>query len=710
MGHQLYSTNQPLGLTGRGAFDPPMFSHREAGGARHLPGDPRYFPAEPVAHSMQPDKPGARLLPGEPRYFPGDPLSHNLQLDNPGGRHLPNERYMFGDRIPSERPAVETGGRLSSFGMDRYLPSEATQRADSSRYFPGQSNSLYLNGADTSHFKGSDGASFGSSSYFPSRHSTGLVSPPSHNLHQSAWPGLESRGPLAVPRMEQGVTGIKRPNEEVSHHQNLLGTHNNFGQNEALLSVNALAKRPRMDSSSDLPTYPQRPGEKDCVFYMTTRTCRFGAECKFDHPVWVPAGGIPNWKEVTSVASSNDPLPERPGELECAFYMKTGICKFGTKCKFNHPKERLEALKTSDQKGDGSEVKPVVSDVDPLPERPGEPECTFYMKTGICKFGAKCKFNHPKDRLGAQKTSDQKEDGDSAPLGGTGQLGTPGVVNGKTEKKISPVKPATMQNSKGLPIRPGETDCPFYIKTGSCKYGQNCRFNHPERKIVNPLPGIVPFTTQDQHLSAYPGVLPEYGLGGHPVPPQVHPVPPQRPGQPECVFYMKTGECKFGALCKFHHPLNRLDPSQSNVKLTLAGLPRREGETTCPFYMKTGVCKYGMMCKFDHPPPGEIDTSHGQQPVKLTLAGLPRREGELTCPFYMKTGTCKYGATCKFDHPPPGEAVAKAVAKASTNEDQSDDEDEKNEDSGDEAFVKITAKEEPSDDQEKVNFDAGITG
>ena len=46
---------------------------------------------------------------------------------------------------------------------------------------------------------------------------------------------------------------------------------------------------------------------------------------------------------------------------------------------------------------------------------------------------------------------------------------------------------------------------------------------------------------------------------------------------------MKTGECKFGEKCKFHHPIDRSaatlstkEAQQQNVKLTLAGLPRRE--------------------------------------------------------------------------------------------------------------------------------------
>lgn len=29
---------------------------------------------------------------------------------------------------------------------------------------------------------------------------------------------------------------------------------------------------------------------------------------------------------------------------------------------------------------------------------------------------------------------------------------------------------------------------------------------------------------------------------------------PERPGQPECQYYLRTGDCKFGSTCKYHHP------------------------------------------------------------------------------------------------------------------------------------------------------------
>ena len=32
------------------------------------------------------------------------------------------------------------------------------------------------------------------------------------------------------------------------------------------------------------------------------------------------------------------------------------------------------------------------------PERPDEPDCSYYMRTGVCGFGANCKFNHPPSR------------------------------------------------------------------------------------------------------------------------------------------------------------------------------------------------------------------------------------------------------------------------------------------------------------------------
>ncbi|KAG4111904.1 hypothetical protein ERO13_D13G130600v2 [Gossypium hirsutum] len=401
----------------------------------------------------------------------------------------------------------------------------------------------------------------------------------------------------------------------VLYHQNVLDAQNTLGQIEAWYSASSLVKRPRLESASNLPIYPQRPGEKDCAHYMLTRTCKFGDSCKFDHPIWVPEGGIPYWKEVPPVPAGES-LPERPGEPDCPYFLKTQRCKFGSKCKFNHPKDKLDAP------GDSENLT-----ASGLPERPSEPPCAFYMKTGTCKFGSTCKFNHPKDiqiQLSLQNNVNCEQSDIAMKIGG---------ISGD-------IKPALYHNSKGLPVRPDEVDCPFYLKTGSCKYGSTCRYNHPDRNafvppvalghsliasasnlnigVVNPASSL--YQTIDPRLSQTT-LLAQQTM---PTLVGTQPVYPQRPGQTECDYYMKTGECKFGDRCKFHHPIDRLttnEASQQAIKLTLAGLPRREGSVHCPYYMKTGTCKYGATCKFDHPPPGEVMSVTGVQGTSTTMSG-----------------------------------------------------------------------------------------
>ena len=48
---------------------------------------------------------------------------------------------------------------------------------------------------------------------------------------------------------------------------------------------------------------------------------------------------------------------------------------------------------------------------------------------------------------------------------------------------------------------------------------------------------------------------------------------PQRPGEPDCQYFMRTGDCKFGASCRFHHPLEAAPPK--GVNLSNIGLPLR---------------------------------------------------------------------------------------------------------------------------------------
>ncbi|XP_042514108.1 zinc finger CCCH domain-containing protein 37 isoform X1 [Macadamia integrifolia] len=504
---------------------------------------------------------------------------------------------------------------MSLIGSSRYLSSETLSATDSSKYSVlNRESSMFLNQNDGSRFSDTDVGGVGSTGFSTGRISGGIgaamgATMPSYSS-QMSWPGVDYGA---------SVAGMKRPSEAL-YHQTVLGNHNTIGQSEALFSTNSFVKRPRYESASNFPIYPQRPGEKDCAHYMLTGTCKFGDTCKFDHPLWVPEGGIPDWKEVPLIATSES-LPERPGEPDCPYFLKTQKCKFGFRCKFNHPKDQIASSVPSEN-----------VDASILPERPSEPLCAFYTKTGKCKFGATCKFHHPKDikipSAGLENGYGQTETELVVNDGGT----TPG--DAKPVKPFVPFTPALLHNSKGLPIRPGEVDCPFYLKTGSCKYGVTCRYNHPDRNVINPpvaaALGHAMITSPAANLnmgvispaaSLLPNVDPRLAQTALGMGPTIY---PQRPGQIECDFYMKTGECKFGERCKFHHPIDRSAPTPSMAKQVL------------------------------------------QQNVKLTLAGLPRREGAIICPFYMKTGTCKYSVTCRFDHPPPGEAIAMATERGTS--------------------------------------------
>ncbi|CAN6468171.1 unnamed protein product [Victoria cruziana] len=352
------------------------------------------------------------------------------------------------------------------------------------------------------------------------------------------------------------------------------------------------------------------------------------------------------WQLSIGGDGSRELYPERPGESDCPFYMRTGFCGYGASCRFNHPGDRNLRLAVLGE----------------YPERVGEPVCQYFLKTGTCKFGATCKFHHPK--------------------------------NGS--RNALPV------NYLGYPLRPGEKDCNYYMKTGLCKFGITCKFHHPQPagtslptpapafystvqspslpssqpygagvtgwQVARPPmlpssyvqgsyapvilhPGVVPFPSWSSYPSpiaplASPGTQhpagtgPLYGLthqlspsapafqepfysstsAGGPLSSQKENIFPERPGQPECQFYIKTGDCKFGSSCRYHHPRDQVIPKTSHV-LSPVGLPLRPGAPICTFYAQNGVCKFGPTCKFDHPMgsyrPSSV--SVGSYPVGLSI-------------------------------------------------------------------------------------------
>ncbi|XP_018442996.1 zinc finger CCCH domain-containing protein 58 [Raphanus sativus] len=307
-----------------------------------------------------------------------------------------------------------------------------------------------------------------------------------------------------------------------------------------------------------------------------------------------------------------EPFPERPDEPDCIYYLRTGVCGYGSRCRFNHPPNRAPVL------GGGLRTEP-----GEFPERMGQPVCQHFMRTGTCKFGASCKYHHPRQR-----------GGDS--------VNTP------------PVSLTYM----GFPLRPGEKECSYYMRTGQCKFGSTCRFHHPlppsaqpppqqlstgsaiypslqsqsgvfvarpqllpgsyvqspygtYSQMVLPPPGMVPYSGWNPYQASVtampsPGSQPSIGSSSVPLASAYQSGPssnkeqsfPQRPGEPDCQYFMRTGDCKFGASCRFHHPLEAAPPK--GVTLSSIGLPLRPGTAPCSHFAQHGICKFGPDCKYDH--------------------------------------------------------------------------------------------------------------
>ncbi|KAL5202976.1 hypothetical protein ABZP36_013928 [Zizania latifolia] len=245
----------------------------------------------------------------------------------------------------------------------------------------------------------------------------------------------------------------------------------------------------------------------------------------------------PNWSAASddfagccSADSSGGPFckqehvnyPERPGRPECPFYMRFGDCKFASACKYHHSKDRFPSRYHSKYPLQGE-------DQVEYPERPGEPECPFYMKKGFCKFGVECKFHHPK--------------GPNPSRWSPTNIKRPVAANEHPATRITLQDHLCLQDQYSE--RPGQPDCRYYMQFGKCKYLPACMFHHPKDRFSSgwhPSETVVKQEEQREQTLF-----------------------PEKPGEPECFYYMKHGSCKFQN-CKFHHPKDRL--SKKSYDLT----------------------------------------------------------------------------------------------------------------------------------------------
>ncbi|GMH28426.1 hypothetical protein Nepgr_030269 [Nepenthes gracilis] len=328
--------------------------------------------------------------------------------------------------------------------------------------------------------------------------------------------------------------------------------------------------------------YPERPGEPDCIFYLRNGFCGYGSRCRFNHPC--DPGGV----GLGAGRPGGGDYPERAVQPICQDFVRTGTCKFGYACKYHHPRQAAGSPSL------------VTLNVYGYPLRLGEKECSYYMKTGKCKFGVTCKFHHPQPAC--------------MPLPAAGPVAIPvtyspdqsspppmqyGVMAGNWLVAKPPMIPGSyvqgpygsMLLSPGVVPLPGWTPYPAQISPAASPATQSTIG-------ASQLYGITPFfPPSSAYMGPYPSISSSAGSSNDTR--KEHSFP-ERPGQPECQYYLKTGDCKFGSSCRYHHPPEWVAPS-TGCALSHMGLPLRPGAPTCAYYAQNGICKFGPTCKFDHP-------------------------------------------------------------------------------------------------------------
>ena len=187
-------------------------------------------------------------------------------------------------------------------------------------------------------------------------------------------------------------------------------------------------------------------------------------------------GGMPGGSgNVRQVGLAGVLHPIRPGAEKCAFFLKTGNCKFGETCKFDHPPEML-GVGSAGAAGALDSVQAVGLAGGQHPIRPGAEKCAFFLKTGSCKFGETCKFDHPPEMLGVGAAGAVTRQSGFKP------------VEIRQERSVMIVEDSrqtapTSVTVEGYPVRPGMPDCAFYVKSGMCKFATTCKFNHPHKGL-----------------------------------------------------------------------------------------------------------------------------------------------------------------------------------------------------------------------------------
>ena len=69
-----------------------------------------------------------------------------------------------------------------------------------------------------------------------------------------------------------------------------------------------------------------------------------GSSSRFEFDLNFANNAESSWQLGLAGAES---YPMRPDEADCIYYLRTGFCGYGTRCRFNHPRDRAAVINSS---------------------------------------------------------------------------------------------------------------------------------------------------------------------------------------------------------------------------------------------------------------------------------------------------------------------------------------------------------------------------
>ncbi|XP_020677110.1 zinc finger CCCH domain-containing protein 65 isoform X3 [Dendrobium catenatum] len=340
--------------------------------------------------------------------------------------------------------------------------------------------------------------------------------------------------------------------------------------------------------------YPQRPGEPECQYFMKTGYCKFKSACRYHHPKSnVSFLGLP--QRSSSQQLRETPLPsENTSKEQTAFLgpsssyvpdlftpshgLKTNAQWNGSQAVTSllYPQEtkiinHQQELASKDAAYEFSGGEP--QQHDEYPQRPGKPECQFFMKTGQCKFKSACRYHHPKSNLSFPSLPLRSASNNYEQNGSSEQLSEIPLSSENALNDQRTVLSPSSSNVQGL----------FTPEQGLWTTQQW----NGDQMATNPLHPPEIKKNEEKHELANTDTA--YDLNGGVKSQQLDEYP-QRPNEPECRYFMKTGHCKLKSACRYHHP-------KSNRSLLTP--PLKPDKPICTYYGR-GICKFGSACRYSH--------------------------------------------------------------------------------------------------------------